>query len=57
MITTAKDFEASLNKSKLSEVNAHADTHSDDSLLTRTSWVDAKTALAQIEKVCPLRPT
>ncbi len=50
MITTKKNFETSFNKSKLSQVSQNKVTNV--SVLTRTSWIDAKTALTQIEKVC-----
>ncbi|XP_054162571.1 protein patched-like [Oppia nitens] len=49
MITTKKDFE-SCYKCQLSDPSDHIDNQINDSLLTRTSWVDASTALAQIHK-------
>lgn len=48
MITTKKNFETTLNKSKLSQVSHNKVTNV--CVLTRTSWIDAKTALIQIEK-------
>lgn len=48
MITTKPKFDL-IDKLKVPKVNNTIVTN--DSLFTRTSWVDAKIALAQIEKV------